>query len=213
MPFKDKSKQREYFKEYKKRNHDLLLQKSRENYRLNHDKPKFWTGQNTDKRICLNCNGDAYKKPIEGCEEIKHYEYWEMRKKINNRLRNVKRKIDPYYSSGYTKDEWREKGRLKYRTIKSDIINKLGGKCCICGFDNFKALQIDHIICGNGLKERKEYGWKFLININALELIELNKIYQCLCSNCHSIKNYNERYKRIETEKIAKKESKRMEIS
>ena len=34
------------------------------------------------------------------------------------------------------------------------VLSKLGGKCCRCGFDDPRALQIDHVN-GDGYKERE----------------------------------------------------------
>ena len=80
--------------------------------------------------------------------------------------------------------------------------------CPFCGFTDNRALNIDHIIPGNGLKERTEKVWRYLKDLNRMSIEILNKDYQCLCANCHAIKSYNEKYKSINTSKITKKENK-----
>jgi len=69
----------------------------------------------------------------------------------------------------------------------------LGGKCAKCGFDDYRALQIDHIN-GDGYKERKSkgVGQKYIGNCNTVKKVckgEL-KNYQLLCANCNWIKRY-----------------------
>jgi len=74
-----------------------------------------------------------------------------------------------------------------------EIIVMLGGKCTRCGFDDVRALQVDHVN-GNGNKQRKRLG-------NSIYMIMLEDIkngsqeYQILCANCNWIKRYekNER--------------------
>lgn len=94
------------------------------------------------------------------------------------------------------------KGRkriLKYRrerreNERKEIISLLGGRCCVCGFDDFRALQIDHVIpCGGNIRKTMSsitYYSKILIEIKAG-----NHNYQCLCANHNWIK-------RIENEEL-----------
>ena len=69
-------------------------------------------------------------------------------------------------------------------------------KCKHCGFDDWRALQIDHID-GKGYEERKKYGTSgngrggTLTRKKQLELITSNPLnYQVLCANCNWIKRY-----------------------
>jgi hypothetical protein len=84
--------------------------------------------------------------------------------------------------------------RLYHR--KTMVIRKalaydiLGNKCARCGFDDIRALQIDHIN-GNGKAERKLYkgGQTVLYRM----VIESNgENYQLLCANCNWIKRVSE---------------------
>lgn len=76
---------------------------------------------------------------------------------------------------------------------KAEIFSILGGRCVRCGFDDHRALQVDHIN-GGGNKERKAVSssgttyYKFVLR----ELIEGkgNRKYQLLCANCNWIKKF-----------------------
>ncbi|MBN2263072.1 MAG: hypothetical protein JW735_09170 [Prolixibacteraceae bacterium] len=77
--------------------------------------------------------------------------------------------------------KWSAQLRLK-------VIEKLGGKCKHCGFDDPRALQIDHVN-NDGYTER---------NLITTRVTYLNKVlkdksgkYQLLCANCNWIKRYN----------------------
>ena len=78
--------------------------------------------------------------------------------------------------------------RTEYRTNlarkkRSAILEIMGGKCCRCGFDDVRALQIDHVN-GGGSQERKTT-W----NVNILKsFLADEKKYQLLCANCNWIK-------------------------
>lgn len=82
--------------------------------------------------------------------------------------------------------EWAAKNNLE---IRLKAIDMLGGKCIRCGFDNFRALQIDHIV--PDLQGRKVHnGSKNARNVvsGKLNIAEV----QLLCANCHWIKTYDE---------------------
>lgn len=77
--------------------------------------------------------------------------------------------------------------RLEYRR---EILKVLGGEKCIrCGFDDYRALQVDHIN-GGGRKEFKENPALTRAKYY-LEHIKNNlSKYQVLCSNCNWIKRH-----------------------
>lgn len=80
--------------------------------------------------------------------------------------------------------------REKYGSLRKKATDKLGGKCCHCGFSDWRALQIDHVQ-GNGNKEKRSIGqWKMYKKILELEPTELFKEYQLLCANCNWIKKF-----------------------
>lgn len=87
-------------------------------------------------------------------------------------------------------------------------INILGGKCKRCGFDDIRALQIDHVN-GGGNKEHKE-GGSYKIYLKIISNKNAEGEYQLLCANCNWIKRYENKevrngishikYERIENE-------------
>ena len=81
----------------------------------------------------------------------------------------------------------------KYRNnLRKQIFNKFNNICFKCGFNDWRALQIDHIK-GNGAEERKKFGNTTVYFYNYLLSLsdeELHKKYQCLCANCNWIKRY-----------------------
>lgn len=94
---------------------------------------------------------------------------------------------------------WREnkdkmmKQRLDRRvTVRREIVKFLGEECCVCGFGDTRALQIDHKM-GGGMKEMKEMKSEYLFRIYKNMILypeEFSKKYQLLCANCNWIKRY-----------------------
>ena len=76
------------------------------------------------------------------------------------------------------------------RKIRNKTLEALGNKCVRCGFNDYRALQIDHIN-GGGSKERKErlFGGKFHSHVIQSFMKGENK-YQLLCANCNWIKRF-----------------------
>lgn len=72
--------------------------------------------------------------------------------------------------------------------VRREILNQLGNKCAWCGFDDVRALDIDHVR-NNGAKHRKRspssnvtYYRGILKNIDSGD-------YQLLCCNCNRLKH------------------------
>ncbi len=68
----------------------------------------------------------------------------------------------------------------------------LGDKCYKCGYDDARALQVDHVN-GDGAKERKEKTrarTSYLFYKDIALGLETMKKYQLLCCNCNWIKRY-----------------------
>lgn len=106
-----------------------------------------------------------------------------------NKDRIKQRAYDREY---YTKNkihklEYRKNLMFKQRM---EIFTLLGGKCIKCGFNDSRALQIDHIN-GGGSKERKIFGFHgtFLMKVKNSILNDFNE-YQLLCANCNWIKRF-----------------------
>ena len=80
---------------------------------------------------------------------------------------------------------WRKEYSTDYfRKMRLDALVKLGGKCCSCGYDDLRALHIDHVN-GDGKSERSIR--KTVYNRIANGKTDLSR-YQLLCANCNWIK-------------------------
>lgn len=96
----------------------------------------------------------------------------------------------------------REKRKMEtadfYRKTRLVLLDMLGNKCKRCGFDDPRALQIDHIK-GGGVRERRVMTRMY--NVVVRESLQKGELkYQLLCANCNWIK----RYELKEDKKIAK---------
>ena len=69
-------------------------------------------------------------------------------------------------------------------------IDKMGGQCRACGFDDWRALQFDHIEAIQRGKNRKWDNAKRTVN-EVLAMPFPDEKYQLLCANCHMIKTRN----------------------
>ena len=132
---------------------------------------------------CLNCSKTEKKHKAKGLCLVC---YEKQRDSTTDSKRNSQRKY---------RDNNREKVRQSQRESKlkkkEEIHSLLGNKCIKCGFNDNRALQIDHIY-GGGYIERKEYNKnpsKYYKNILTSILSFENK-YQLLCANCNWIKRF-----------------------
>ena len=89
----------------------------------------------------------------------------------------------------------KEKRRLEsnqyYNNLRGAVLQALGGKCNKCGFNDYRALQIDHVH-GDGREDRKKFSMNnksFYKNVMKDFINEGGK-YQLLCANCNWIKRY-----------------------
>ena len=73
---------------------------------------------------------------------------------------------------------------------KLAVFEALGSRCILCGFNDKRALQVDHVN-GKGRQERrllnKPGAMYFRYILNSIQAGEHNK-YQLLCANCNWIK-------------------------
>jgi len=102
--------------------------------------------------------------------------------------------------SGYSKKYYQEhKETMKRQSAKflkdyfprkrRELIEILGNKCIRCGFDDIRALQLDHIN-GGGLKEFKLIGNTQMYIKYHKNKDKLKQNLQVLCANCNWIKRY-----------------------
>jgi len=107
-----------------------------------------------------------------------------------------KREYNKLYSREYVKrPKVREQKRIydkSYRIkIRSSIFEFFNNKCVNCGFNDIRALQIDHIN-GGGSKERKLIGANSTFYKQVFEsLTNKENKYQLLCANCNWIKRHD----------------------
>jgi len=121
-----------------------------------------------DRLVCRECRNK------QKTERYKNDEKW--RKKIRQ---NSWDNYDP------------AKRKARYNQFRQEAYAVLGGyKCCRCGFDDPRALQIDHIN-GEGYKLRKigtEVGETLYRKVVKLK----GEGFQVLCANCNWIKKSEE---------------------
>ena len=86
------------------------------------------------------------------------------------------------------KIEKKKKVKHYFQVRRKAALAILGDKCIKCGFDDPRALQIDHIH-GNGAKDRKSIT-KVYWNAVIESVIKEEDKYQLLCANCNWIKRY-----------------------
>src|SRR5258708_14170519 len=95
------------------------------------------------------------------------------------------------------------------RSRRDQVFTLLGGRCAWCSLDDWRVLQVDHIV-GDGAAERRQFGGK-LANwasdgAYTKYMVEHLEKYQLLCANCHALKTQGERQSRCkwcEKEEIA----------
>lgn len=90
---------------------------------------------------------------------------------------------------------WNKHGAARHKhprnwARKMEIIHSLGGKCSACGFDDIRAIDIDHIDRSKKVKKFKT-GWNWsrrfsdwAANVGNLRL---------LCANCHRLHTWEQR--------------------
>jgi hypothetical protein len=126
--------------------------------------------------------------------------YVEKNRDMINKKRRECYKNDPvarekklaYRRQWYADNREREmlKQRKRHHALRTKAIERLGDKCVLCGFDDMRTLQIDHIN-GGGTAENKAIG-QMGVHKRILSMLEeeLRQEYQLLCANCNWIKKY-----------------------
>ena len=89
------------------------------------------------------------------------------------------------------RDEHRESQRENRKRVRLDILNILGdGRCCKCGFTDWRALQIDHKDGGGYSDGRTKQNLHWLRSWIMANLEQAKQEYQVLCANCNWIKRH-----------------------
>ena len=87
------------------------------------------------------------------------------------------------------------------KALRQQAMKFLGNKCVRCGFEDIRALQIDHTK-GNGAQERKELGKHAIVEI-CKRILRGEPGYQLLCANCNMIKVHeNHEWRKSERVKL-----------
>lgn len=87
------------------------------------------------------------------------------------------------------RDHFRQKAAETNWRRRLAILAILGSKCVRCGFDDPRALQVDHVN-GGGSQHRKSLSHSWGSKFWEAELSERRAAYQLLCANCNWIKRY-----------------------
>lgn len=141
------------------------------------------------------------------------YRQWRLKniEKVREYARNYHRSYDKEWKKGLLRGkrqksvttaenvkrrrrELREYYNRKNREYKlkcrENALRVLGAKCNICGNNDIRVLQIDHMK-NNGSYERRFSRTTMYRKITSMNLSELKSEYQVLCANCHAIKTYH----------------------
>jgi hypothetical protein len=99
-----------------------------------------------------------------------------------------------YCSPECQKSYWNKHGGAIHKHPKNwkrkiDLLRSLGGKCSICGFDDVRALDIDHVDPATKVKAKTGYSWgrrfkDWTANAGNLRI---------LCANCHRLHTWEQR--------------------
>lgn len=113
------------------------------------------------------------------CRTIQRARYMENREKIIPRTIEFNKK-HAAYRRGYMRDYM--------RGVREEAMMKLGRRCARCGFDDPRALQIDHVNSDGFAELRGQFsGYKYLKKVIA----DTDGRYQILCANCNWIKRHD----------------------
>jgi len=140
-----------------------------------------WYRHGDVNRVISHLERQAHRKQyhcnVEGCNEShhakgycnKHYIRWKKYGDPNTTL-----VLPP---SGL--------GQRTTKEARLEVIEYLGGKCVRCGFDDVRALQIDHVY-DDGYMDRQKRNQRTIMG--AILRGEEEGNFQVLCANCNWIK-------------------------
>ncbi len=174
-------KRREYQRKYQAKNRDRINERRRERRKRPDVKAKEKEyAQRPESKAKRAAAAKIHR--AENLEKCREYQREWRRKNPETAKR--------YYERN--KVELQRKGRERKQKLRRDAIDKLGGKCMICGFDDWRALQIDHIN-GGGKQEWLKMGSQGICRkIMGMSLEEAKKEYQVLCANHNWIKRHEQ---------------------
>ena len=86
----------------------------------------------------------------------------------------------------------RQKGKARRLSYRYTVFAHYGERCVTCGFDDLRALQLDHID-DNGAEHRKSLGGQKVAGYQFYKWVIDNGFpddLQTLCANCNNIKQW-----------------------
>ena len=121
--------------------------------------------------------------------KLQNKKKYEKDKQNPERTQRRKEMIAEWYQKNKDKqrDYQREWSKDKLGAIKEEIFDKLGHSCSRCGFEDKRALCIDHVN-GGGYKELRSGLSVFSYYKKVLS--DTDNTYQILCHNCNWIKRH-----------------------
>jgi predicted secreted protein len=109
------------------------------------------------------------------------YSRWYEKHKIETRARKTEL-MRKYRAEN--PEKYRVQSREAKARLKDKLFDMYGRSCALCGFDDIRALTLDHIN-GNGNTERKELGERGVYR-RAAETYRPDE-YRTLCMNCQFV--------------------------
>jgi len=143
----------------------------------------FVKNRNRHMNYCKSCNNEKFKS----YRKRKSYKDYRKKYQQTKKYKEVAKKCK---RQGHAKKAHRERMRECRKMMKGEIMLHYGKgqiRCCKCGFDNIKALSIDHI-SGGGTKHRKALKVSGMQFYNWLRKNDYPAGFQVLCMNCQFIK-------------------------
>lgn len=114
------------------------------------------------------------------------YMIW-WRKNNPNRAKEISREANKNFRKDHHKD-FLQQNRKHYHKIRMFVWSWFGGKCVRCGFNDWRAFELDHIN-GDGHLDGNKYDTmnaKYKLIMTDPELAKAK--FQLFCANCNKIK-------------------------
>ncbi len=92
------------------------------------------------------------------------------------------------------REDNRQRERRRRESTLTELLKEVGGKCALCDFADFRALQIDHIADDGHLENLSFRLNSVNFKRHVIESIRRNEgRYQVICANCNWIKEWERR--------------------
>lgn len=147
-------------------------------------------------------SGDGYRSKCKGCLRVQTAAYREGHRDNYNRYAREAYRAQVELAPAATRAKHSEQQCDIGKRMRLRAFMKLGEKCHHCGFDDERALQIDHVN-GGGAEERRKFGSS---GLSRRVLSDQAGRYQLLCANCNWIKR--QQHKEFVAPKDGDKEAK-----